>query len=730
MTISIWRYSHLLLAITASVFIFLAAVTGIILAFQPIANVFQPYKSAHFNSITLAETVHRLQQTYPDVLTLEVDNNQFVLASVITSNGASKTGYINPKTGAFIGNKPTMSPFFKWVTSLHRSLFLKGVGRFFVGFSALLLFLMVVSGFVLIIKRQGTFKHVFSKIIKENKHQYWHTVLGRLLLVPIGIMALSAVYLSAEKFNLLPAHAIKHTTSLEAVTTIAKPNVLRFSAFKNTYLSDVRYVEFPFSDAPEDYYTVALKNHEILVNQYNGRVVSKVSYPLLRFFSELSMRLHTGSGNAWWAIVLAIAAAACLVFIYTGFAITIKRRQTKLNNSFSKNACHYIILVGSENGSTVTFANMLQQKLLEANKTVFIAELNQFETFKSAKFIFIITATYGQGQAPTNATNFFKLLAQKKQPQPIQYAVLGFGSRAYPQFCQYALDVDKNMEAIGKRLLPVYTIHNKSVKAFKDWLKLVEEKISVPVQLTGSELIFIPKLTTTLEVTGKTVAINNIDNTFLIQLQPKTKTKFTSGDLLAIYPNNNYAERLYSIGKVNKQMQLSIKLHTHGLGSNFLHNLQIGANFRARLLQNPSFHFPKRPKTVIFIANGTGVAPFLGMLHSNSKQKNVHLYLGLRKTESFSIYKNMLQQYINQKKLTRLRVAFSRENPPAYVQDLLREDTNFINSTLKSGGVLMLCGSLAMQKSVYAMLTTVCFEADASLLAFYQKNGQIRADCY
>jgi sulfite reductase (NADPH) flavoprotein alpha-component len=38
MTISIWRYSHLALAISAALFILIASITGIILAFEPISE--------------------------------------------------------------------------------------------------------------------------------------------------------------------------------------------------------------------------------------------------------------------------------------------------------------------------------------------------------------------------------------------------------------------------------------------------------------------------------------------------------------------------------------------------------------------------------------------------------------------------------------------------------------------------------------------------------------------
>jgi len=68
MTISIWRYSHLALAISSFAFIFMASVTGIILAFQPISEQIKPYKVASFNEITLAETLENFKSRYPEII--------------------------------------------------------------------------------------------------------------------------------------------------------------------------------------------------------------------------------------------------------------------------------------------------------------------------------------------------------------------------------------------------------------------------------------------------------------------------------------------------------------------------------------------------------------------------------------------------------------------------------------------------------------------------------------
>src|SRR5690606_27271899 len=103
MTISIWRYSHLALAVSSFIFILLASVTGIILAFEPISEQIKPYKVDDFKNITLAETIEIAKTNYLETFTIEVDGNDFVLASVITNDGDALNGYINPKTGKYLG---------------------------------------------------------------------------------------------------------------------------------------------------------------------------------------------------------------------------------------------------------------------------------------------------------------------------------------------------------------------------------------------------------------------------------------------------------------------------------------------------------------------------------------------------------------------------------------------------------------------------------------------------
>jgi len=731
MTISIWRYSHLVLAISSFLIIALASITGIILAFEPVSLKVQPYKVANFNQLTLAESIPVIKKNFEEVTDLTVDANQFVIVKGIDHKGDDVTVYVDPRTGKILGVPQKKSEFFQWVTSFHRSLFLNELGRFFIGLTAFLLLLITLSGIVLIIQRQRGIKRFFTKIVKENFAQYYHVTLGRILLIPILIITISGTYLSLVRFKIIPDHKVSQKVDFDAIKSDPEKKLAEFSIFKHTPLSEVQQVEFPFSEDVEDYFTLKLKDRELTVNQITGDILSEAVYPTTVLLTELSLDLHTGRTNAVWAIVLAIASCNILFFIYSGFAITLKRRSGRIKNKYKKEDCSYIILVGSENGSTFHFGKAIYQQLIKNGEKCFLTELNNYTVYPKAEHLIVLTATYGLGDPPTNAGKFIELLKKNPQAQKVDFSVLGFGSKSYPDFCKYAFEVNNalSLQDWATPLLEIHTVNDKSPEEFGQWATLWSQKTNIPVSVSSELFLAKPKRLHKLTVTEKTT-ITHEEGSFLIHLKPKRSLRFTSGDLLAIYPAGDHRERLYSIGKVNKALQLSVKLHRDGLGSGYLYRLEPGQEIKASIDLNPHFHFPKKASTVIMIANGTGIAPFLGMIDDNQKKVNCHLYCGFRAASSFELYKDAIGQNLEHKKLSALHLAYSREGDKQYVNELISRDLEFIANTMKNDGVIMICGSLAMQKDVIELLDVAFREMNNQEISYYQSHNRILMDCY
>ena len=730
MTLSFWRLSHLALAFVSCIFLILASVTGIVLAYDAAQENLQPFQADKIQQITLSESIPELKKKYPEIIEISVDHNHFVLLEGMDEEGNDVKAYIDPLSGKILGKPTEKSEFVNWNLALHRSLFLKETGRFVVGIVSFLLLLISISGFVLIIKRQKSVRHFFSKINKDFFSQYFHVVSGRLLLLPIIIISLTGTYLFLLRFELIPR---KENTKIQIKKADSEEKKLAdFDIFKTTKLKDVQKMEFPFvEDEPEEFFVLKLKDREIEVNQITGQIEKEEKYPLSTIYENLSLDLHTGRSNWIWAIVLGIASLNILFFIWSGFVITFRRSKAKIKNKFKPQDAEIILLVGSENGSTLHFAAHVHQQLLSTGRKSFLTELNQYKEFPSAKNIVIFTSTYGLGDPPSNANDFITLLKKHPQKQEVAFSIVGFGSKSYEDYCAFAeqLQVELEQQPWAKKLLPLHTVNDRSTTEFAEWANAWSSESLIPI--ASAPALYAPKAPSlsTFKVVGKSEVVEEV-TTFKINFKADKKQKFRSGDLLAVYPDNDHKERFYSVGKVDGTVQLIVKVFEGGLGSKYLYQLQEGDEIKARLLKNSEFHFPEKAKQVALIANGTGIAPFLGMIDENAQKTDIQLYCGFRKSSELSSrYAAFLQTQKDKGNLSQFQFAYSREAHSQYVMDLIQTDAEYFGNLLLNGGYIMICGALKMQQDVEILLENICKERGTTL-QFHKNNGQISTDCY
>lgn len=730
MVSSVWRFAHLALAVLSFSFLIVASVTGVILAVDAVNEKIPSYKNSGFDELTLAQTLPELREIYPEIIDLSIDHNQFVTIEGFDDEGNDFKFIADPVSGKKRADPIVKSEFIQWITSLHRSLFLHETGRFIVGIVSFLLILIAVSGIALVVKQQQGFKKFFAKINREFFEQYFHIAAGRLLLVPILIISVTGTFLFLVRFDVIPKEEFIPN---EIQNKDGKELPLKdFPVFKEIHLKDVTKIEFPFADDPEEFFKIKLKDKELLVNQITGQIVSETKYPVTAVLETLSLDLHTGRTNTVWAVLLAIASLNILFFIYSGFVITFKRKAVKISNKFKPNEAEYIILVGSEKGSTLHFADKILKQLIANGKTAYLANLNDYTVFKHAKQFIVFTSTYGNGEAPANASQFEKLLEKFPQTSNINFSVVGFGSTNYKDFCAFAYKVHQLLadRSWGNPLLDVYTVNDKSATDFVSWVNDWSKANVIPLTVTAAVYQQKKPKLISFKVVKKT-SVSNENQTFQITLKPKRKTAFQSGDLLAVFPVKDRTERLYSISKIKNNIHLIIKLHENGSGSHFLHNLSVNNRLQAAVISNKVFHFPKKASKIIMIANGTGIAPFLGLIKENKTKIPIFLYAGFRnQNETTNAHKVFLTEEIKQKKLTGFHFAFSREDQAEYVMNSIERDAELFAETLKNNGIIMICGSLNMQKDVEQVLDRICLERNGKSLNFYKENNQIKTDCY
>ena len=69
------------------------------------------------------------------------------------------------------------------------------------------------------------------------------------------------------------------------------------------------------------------------------------------------------------------------------------------------------------------------------------------------------------------------------------------------------------------------------------------------------------------------------------------------------------------------------------------------------------------------------------------------LYFGCRKKSEDYIYQDELEDYLSEGTLTKLHLAFSRDQPhKVYVQHLMKDNKEEIWKLLESGGHVYVCG--------------------------------------
>ena len=119
------------------------------------------------------------------------------------------------------------------------------------------------------------------------------------------------------------------------------------------------------------------------------------------------------------------------------------------------------------------------------------------------------------------------------------------------------------------------------------------------------------------------------------------------------------------------------------------------------------------------------------MLHHTNTKRETHLYWGGRNENAFELYKDSTHEHLKNNTLKKLNLAYSRANKSkVYVQELLQRDAEFIAKTLNNKGVIMICGSLAMQNNVLNTLENICMRINNTPLQHYKEKNQLKMDCY
>ena len=137
------------------------------------------------------------------------------------------------------------------------------------------------------------------------------------------------------------------------------------------------------------------------------------------------------------------------------------------------------VLYGSETGTAQGLAEQAGDYLKNNSRyEVSVKELDDVSVhdLKSLKNILIVTSTWGDGEAPSNAGKILEDLQNTSEDlSDISFAVFAIGSSSFPRFCQTGIDFDELLEKAGaKRLANLEMAEDNYNEQFAVWLSVIQ----------------------------------------------------------------------------------------------------------------------------------------------------------------------------------------------------------------------------------------------------------------
>jgi sulfite reductase (NADPH) flavoprotein alpha-component len=464
MIAGLWRNIHFLLAITASLFLIIAALSGAILGLEAAWDTTRP-QAISLNEISLGEAKQKIEAQFEEVYEIELNSKGFLLVQGSAKNSYGSF-YVDPKDGRILGKVKKPSIFFQFVRSLHRSLFLKETGRILMSFVSFLTVLLVFSGLFLMRNRMGSFLKLYTPINDPNFHRKNHIILGRWFWPLVLIVGVTGTYLGLDRLGAFTFQAGKVEKYIAGETNINLNEIP---------LNELEKLVYPFGNAPEEQFDLILKDRTIRFQQVDLSLIQIKLKPWSKHLQHLSYILHTGEGSLVLALLLTLTGCALIYFIFSGLKIAAKSSWALLRSTNKIQTTPLMILYGSETGNTYGFAKLLKKRLKKEGYATHLVSMNRFRIHDNTQMLIILTATYGDGEAPANASLFISQFNRQSPKNDIDYAVLGFGSRSYPKFCQYAIAVDTMLEQHPKcnSLMPLFKINKQEERSYQHWETLL-----------------------------------------------------------------------------------------------------------------------------------------------------------------------------------------------------------------------------------------------------------------
>ena len=432
------------------------------------------------------------------------------------------------------------------------------------------------------------------------------------------------------------------------------------------------------------------------------------------------------------------------------------------------------IIYATDTGNSKFIAGEFSKKLKSQSVKVRLKSSDQYRTsdLNKEQYAIFIISTHGDGDIPDSGAEFLKYITDNTPKlSNLNYLVIALGDSNYAHFCKAGEDVDTRLSALGaKRLIPRIDLDLD----FEDHLSAIYEQIVSALTLNTNTLTTHSPSDNALtnkqgptQYIGEIVSSTNLNDigsskeTYHIEIVTDDALEYEPGDAIGIAlqaddPDLNesfstqvtgkLSPRLYSIASSlnehGNEIHLTVVRVKGGICSNYLANLEVGQQIKFYIKKNRQFSLPDDDKDIIMIGAGTGIAPFRSFIaernYRNSPGKN-WLFFGDRNFSYDFLYQQEWLDYLNSELLSKLDVAFSRDQAEKiYVQHKLEECGKEVYQWLENGAYVYLCGSKNnLSQSIDTALCNIIGKygdkktiAAEKYLTELKKNGHYVKDVY
>lgn len=242
-----------------------------------------------------------------------------------------------------------------------------------------------------------------------------------------------------------------------------------------------------------------------------------------------------------------------------------------------------LILYGTESGNAESLAEQTAERAQKLGIRTQIANMADLKAAALAKFkhLLLIVSTWGEGDPPETATEFYEAMMGDSAPQlpELNYSVLALGDTSYEHFCKTGKDFDARLETLGgNRLHPRVDCDVDFDDAFSAWadaaLDTFSPLLTRDAKGLSTETNPIPSSKTAIKYSRKNPYLASLAERIHLNGTGSAKDtlhlefdltdsglSYEVGDSLAVQPKNSEAlvDLLLESGSFNPESSVSLK---------------------------------------------------------------------------------------------------------------------------------------------------------------------------